>query len=683
MPIILGPLVPVGDTEIVLDPSEVAQDRVELAINTGPIRVAAEGIDWGDAQIEAYLAEGALGQVPVDFRVPNRTITIPLILGANGSSGFAVARAQLNRKVARFQQEGGWLRRGTGRYADLVNATLRLPDRYGHLGVEWDVVLTLEALPDFYGDEIELDDITGTGEIVQVLQQDGADAVIDGDYPGRVRIVVDEDDGQTQLGVLWAFRSRRLSSAATAQDAYEAEDLTPLDAAAIATVSGASGGGADNVVRHSSLSASAWTPVLSTEIAGVGHMTHVGTYRIWARVYSTGAPQIRLTWDAGDLTLPEENPPKTLPGTSLAYLVDLGEVRLDRPPYGTHQWQAQIQAKGANANISIDRLWIQPIDDGGARITIPLAAESVFTSYVARDEFDQAAGALDGKTAAAGGTWDGAGDTDDFAVSGDGHVTRSATSDAAGLANGRLATCGTSVHSQVQVQARCTVGGSDATEEYLGVLARYVDASNWLIGALVSSDDGLDAVIVMCVAGTPTVLATSASISGSVASLTAGDGAQVRLQADESGRVRLWVWSSTTAPALPLLDVVEEELAAGGALEEGLVGIYAHNGSASSKTPTWDDFLAFVPVTNAVIYPNQSLEIRTDGIYREGPAGGVVGPLTPVGGHPRIPPSGIEGRPVELFVKISRGDLDTAPDAGIDDVSARVYYRPSWLFPLE
>jgi hypothetical protein len=34
---------------------------------------------------------------------------------------------------------------------------------------------------------------------------------------------------------------------------------------------------------------------------------------------------------------------------------------------------------------------------------------------------------------------------------------------------------------------------------------------------------------------------------------------------------------------------------------------------------------------------------------------------------------------VELFLKASRGDLDQLPDSGIDDISARAFYRPSWL----
>ena len=45
-------------------------------------------------------------------------------------------------------------------------------------------------------------------------------------------------------------------------------------------------------------------------------------------------------------------------------------------------------------------------------------------TYIARDGFNQTAGALTGKTADVGGTWTGAGDTDDFNVCANGNITR-------------------------------------------------------------------------------------------------------------------------------------------------------------------------------------------------------------------------------------------------------------------
>jgi hypothetical protein len=82
-----------------------------------------------------------------------------------------------------------------------------------------------------------------------------------------------------------------------------------------------------------------------------------------------------------------------------------------------------------------------------------------------------------------------------------------------------------------------------------------------------------------------------------------------------------------------------------------------------------------------VVFADQTAELRTDGLYRATSDGNGHGPVSHRQGDlPRLPPSGMEGRPVELFLKASRGDLEMLPDSGVDDISAQVFARPSWLF---
>lgn len=582
-----------GDlTALVLDPDEVSVGRAELAINEGSIRVGQDGPDWGDAAIQAYMAEAARGERPVDYRLPNRQIKVPLLLGADGPDGFEAARRSLQAKVGRIQQEGGWLRRDstTGRtnpianpsfetgldgwqsdtgiftnatdwaytgsrsayfrgqasgqnvrvtnaaavavapgetwtaqfranvasggvnrpviywwadddtfisttngtpdsgldgerqltvtgtapataakatpgiawvsgnaqlrfdavmfelgstasgyfdgdtpgcqwesaphaspsiegvrlYADLVNATLSLPDRYGHLGVEADVVLTLDALPDFYGDEVQLEDHSETSLPELTFTSD-----VRGDYPARLRVVVDNDSAADQLGMLAAVRSRHYSDAATARLAYEAAALTPLDTAALTTLTGASGSGS-NTIRHGNLAAS-WTPVMNTNLIDGSFLTHEGSYRVWARVYTTSPtpPALRFVWDVGDLVFPEENAPVQIPAAANFYMVDLGEVRLDAVPAGAHRWQGQTQGRGAagGENVSIDRLWLVPIDEGAVKLRAPGSGIDGLTNFAARDALTDIAdgAALSGATADAGGTWATSGAATDFA----------------------------------------------------------------------------------------------------------------------------------------------------------------------------------------------------------------------------------------------------------------------------
>jgi hypothetical protein len=67
-------------------------------------------------------------------------------------------------------------------------------------------------------------------------------------------------------------------------------------------------------------------------------------------------------------------------------------------------------------------------------------------------------------------------------------------------------------------------------------------------------------------------------------------------------------------------------------------------------------------------------------MFREEATGAAFGPVSHVTGDlPRIPPSGSEGRTVQFFLKASRGDFATLPDTGVDDISARALYRPSFL----
>ena len=359
-----------GIGSVVLDPAQVATSRTALEINDGPIRVSNAGIDWGDAAITAYEANmQRWGAVPVSFRVPNRQITIPLMVGADmGLSGvaFQTALAELREKVALFQREGGWLGRssanGTNLYADIVNATLQEPDQYGEVaGLEPPGSLVLECLPDFYGDSVTLDPISASGVTQAVLQQGGVQAVIAGDHPGRAHIQVTDASGHAQNGLLWGFRSRYYSSASTAALWYSAaSSLTPDSGASVASLSGASGG---HAITSNSIT-NAYTPVCQS-----ASLTHVGSYGVWARCYSTTAGMTaQMAWNVGDLShgliMGSEVP---LPGTNAFYLLNLGQVNLATPPLGNPQWGLQIGGLGTGSgqNLSVDTIILIPLDEAG------------------------------------------------------------------------------------------------------------------------------------------------------------------------------------------------------------------------------------------------------------------------------------------------------------------------------
>jgi hypothetical protein len=252
---------------VIIDPPAIAgsppANRTALPLNSGAINVDQKGLDWGDSQIQTYLADRRVGSIKIDFRMPNRKVTIPLFLMNDpaGTQTEEQARAQLQQKVGTLQMSGGWLMRqragGPATYADIIDAVLTLPDVWGETGaIEANVNLILEVSPDFYGDELALDLATVSGGVLTgPLQQGGANAVIQGDHLGRASIIVTDTSGADQSSLIWAFRQTYYDSAATAHLMYEAEALNPISPATTATVSGRAG------VQHTAL-ATQWVPIV-------------------------------------------------------------------------------------------------------------------------------------------------------------------------------------------------------------------------------------------------------------------------------------------------------------------------------------------------------------------------------------------------------------------------------------
>jgi hypothetical protein len=105
------------------------------------------------------------------------------------------------------------------------------------------------------------------------------------------------------MPVLVGLQSRYYSADATAALQFEAEALSPLGTSTkVAGASGASGSGS-NVVRNTDL-VPTYQAILKSEIdATNAALTHVGSLRIWARVYrptsNSGAVSVRLEMGAG------------------------------------------------------------------------------------------------------------------------------------------------------------------------------------------------------------------------------------------------------------------------------------------------------------------------------------------------------------------------------------------------
>lgn len=887
---------------IVLDPAEVAEGRAEFDLT--PF-MGEEGPDWGDGQIAAYQAEQELGEVTVDYRIPNRQIALPLALMDRDDMTFDEARAAVQATAALFMAEGGWLKREIVRgaetlklYADVDKASLKLGGSsaaaYGF--VDADAVLTIDCLPDWYGDEVALAQHFGTNGQCLFVEED-----IAGSFPlgNRCRIVVTGDSDGDQRGIKYGIRSRSYSDEETAALTYPAYGLMPVDLADVIALSGAVGGVA---IRHNNLGTD-WTPVLATDLiptirsfgaaasgtggitpalpagyqagdilvlpietqneavsvpggwahvpgspvsnavgtatrltvlwkratasetapaivgpgdhivgrmfavkgcvetgspwdvtaagteatsdtsvsipggtttvdgclvlamvatgvdtaipqvsspanpdlrlvttsvnswvgdgggGGVGvisgikqtkgvfaattatvasaaekamlsmalkpavanQLTHTGTVRVEARVYTTSPvpPELRWVYDTGDLVNPSENnkDAKQIPGSNNFWLVDLGEIRLGRSPVGAHRWRGQLQARGAagGENVAVDRLRFWPVDEGYARVTVPARIGRGLNAFIARDPFDQSAGALSSKTAPIGGNWDEFVDVDDLTVNATGHtVERTAVSDGSPsptVAKGQACVLdGSSTLTDVVVSTRCKVtsinGISPNFHLRLGVTARFVDANNFLFAGwdpAISGGLSGSLIVYKVIAGTPTILASAVG-----ARWHADDAWQTVTLAVRSDGTFVAVFNGAGGEVVsaPGYDSV---LAAGGTLDDGKIGLYDYYGDSLATTRTYDDFSAWVPEADAAIFAGRKTQLRTDGTYRETADGVGAGLLVPFGSHPRLPQSGPQGRSVEILVATTRGDFDRRPDAVLDDVAVQAFYRPCWL----
>lgn len=626
---------------VILDPPSVATGRTPLNINELSLQVYQAGIDWGESEMQAYEAEQQVwGSTVIDGRWPNRMVTIPLLAGADDSdqSEFETALTQLRQKVALFQREGGWLKRNTaadvGMYADVVNASLVLPDVLGETGnVEPNISLVLECLPDFYGTPIVLDTLSGEGAITGVLTLGGAPAYIEGDHPGRAQITVSDASGNDQLGLLWGLRGRYYDPAPTAALSYQAELMTPLNGAMLTSLAGSSGAAA---LEQSDLPGGAWVSILLTDLLDGGPLTHVGSYGVWVRAYSPAAtPALRLLWGVGGLAVPVSNPAVTLPGAGGLYLVNLGQVRVDPASVGVTQWSGAVQVMAQNAGdaIALDEVFLVPLDEGAGQLSyVPLPpASSVLTTMNTQTGTTFGGGtvpwvdpgALNGPTSFPSVSFPG-GIGEEFSE----------------YLNGTG--CG------FQIPSGATIQG-------IGVLI-----SRYATGAIA------DAAVHMLKAG--------AVVGSSHAAL--GAWAQGPFESSYGGPSDLW--GATWLPA---------DINAGGfgvALEVTNVAPVASFALVYAIAVQVYYTLAsgFTIAQDAVMYADQSAALRYDGCSRTDPTGSVYGPVSQVSGDlPRIPCSGMEGRSVQLFCKPSRGDLNVLPDSAPSDaLTVTVSYRPSYIF---
>lgn len=507
----------------------------------------------------------------------------------------------------------------------------------------------------------------------------GAQQTIDGDVPALGRLVVtdSESGGKDRWTVVVGGQSRYYSAATTAKVFYEAEALTPTGTSAIAAgATGASGSGS-NVMRNTDLTTTYQAVLKSTILSGTASLTHKGTYRIWARLYrptgNTGAVSVRLEWGEGDMLRAPQNDPVVYPVSDREGVftwANLGVVSID--PAST-RWEFRLLAKSTapGDEIDVDCFLLAPTEVVYTELAGKLQYQNP-TSFSALSTFDTESGVITGDSLTTGGAWTvvTGSDTDDYSAAA-GVATRTSVSDT----DAREVTAGTTNYTAIAVQTDVMISAYPTIQGQVGVVARS-DGTAIINSAkaYLQFDSGATDSLRM-VMGASSIWQTTLTSRPALNTFYT-----IRLQVDPLGRFWVWWFPRGFAPGPPLLQGQDAALATGGARATGRIGIHDNWGTGAS-TRTFDNFLGFVPTSDAAIFGTQSLTLGPTYATREDSTG--TFPVTISdrrGRYLKIPPSGPETRSTRLGILAVPNDPYTMGDAAaIYDLSAQLLVTPRGL----
>lgn len=680
---------------LILDPVEVAAPgREELDLMSGSVYVKAEGIDWGDTALSLQKGTARWGEPVLGWSMPNRIVKVPLVLKTDVTGATLIQAIQsLQAKVARINEEGGTLkrvRRSEDLYADVVAAEVVIPDTWlgAHREYETETVLTLECLPDFYGDEIV--------HTLNPLTDNYSSTIIDhvqGNYPGRCRIVAKATTAD-MTAFRYAFRSKHYQPGSGNALNLKWDQLTPLGSATTPDPLVLQDPGRD------------WVPVCSTDDVTSGDpLEHVGTYRVFVE-YSLEmvnllpdeagdwAGQLRLAWAQGDLIRYEENVPTSALAASIGSvykrLADLGAVRLPDDERGASRWRGVVQHRDLGerpTKLSVHRVILVPVDEPGGAVIGQPEGQLDLAGPAINDKFRQSAGNLTGKpmspasagvytTLLSGGS--------DFVVNAtEQYLTRSGNTSSGEERAAGSAGPFTDFEASVRIRYDGYGAFNALTLENVGggLIVRAKNANDYFFVGVSANgpfSPGLSQENVIVFArvknGSPTSFPIPFSTPGAKDLLSSrreeGYTLSVRVV---RGYVHI-LWEGAM-----IWQFYRDFLAPGGDLDSGGIYIYDRYVGSLAGERRYDDFRVTPISADPIALLNRDVEIGTSGCYRQSADGLSWGEITARGDLPRIPVSGRERRPVQVQLMRSSGDFGEYADIVPGGATAELRYRPCWI----
>ena len=409
-------------------------------------------------------------------------------------------------------------------------------------------------------------------------------------------------------------------------------------------------------------------------LCGIPPREHVGRFKVRARIWCSEADvRLRLLYRSGNRALEPTAVSWVSPVAEGFCDVDLGEIVVRPAVLGAQAWEGRFDAYNprTDTTIEIDEVYVIPVERYG-RVRAHYQHDTGL--LMAEDRLDSISGALDGETARLGGNWDSDGATTDFANT-TVLVSRSTTLDA----SPRIARL-SGLFTDIEVGCLYVVSGAAAgaltgAPRHHGVVARYVDLSNHLRLSHQVTTNPKDVWIEKVIGG----VATTLGMLGGP--LIVDEYYYLRLVVFTTG-LGIATWLSAGGAVLDELMFQDDDLATGGTLEVGDVGIIDQNGSAVASERFYGAFYAAIPPDEPVaINSDLSLELRHDGVLREGD-GDLWGEPWYRGDHVLIPPAGVMNRDTRFAIKVRVDDVDVTNNTETGaSTTVQVNYTPRFRMP--
>jgi hypothetical protein len=520
--------------------------------------------------------------------------------------------------------------------------------------------IALTCKPYWYLPEVEGAPVTSSDSVVTVTVED-----VPGDVDAEGRILVTNNEAVPLRHLEWGMESRLL-------DPSTACVIASGDLVTAVYYSG------DHDTRTGAVDGDVVTAVVGvtpTPICAIAPQEHVGRFKVRARVWSSEADvRVRLLYRSGNRALEPTAVSWVSPVAEGFCDVDLGEIVVRPAVLGEQSWEGRFDAYNARADttIEIDEVYVIPVERYGR---VRAHYQHDVGLLMVEDRLDTVSGDLDGEMPRLGGVeWDSNGATTDFANS-SALVSRSTTLDA----SPRIAIVQGS-YTDIEVSTLYVVSGAAAgiltgAPRHHGVVARYTDLNNYLrLSHQVTTNSG-DVWVEKVIGGAPTLLG---ELGGP---LVVDTFYYLRLLVFSTG-LGVATWISAGGATLDELMFQDDDLATGGTLEVGDVGIIDQNGSAVASERFYGAFSAAIPPAEPVaINAALSLELRHDGVLREG-AGDLWGEPWYRGDRVLIPPAGVMNRDTRIAVKARVDDVDVMNNTETGaSTTVQVNYTPRSRMP--